>query len=407
MIRTALILTIMALLLVAPGDTVGEALAADPSDPGPTTEAQPPPPEAVDDMTAAPAEEPSILSWAYWQQGGGGASRSEIFRNFGLLVLALIGLGFGVWRAWTAHRQANVAEQGNFTERFSTAVEHLGSPELPVRLGGIHALWRLAKDSPKRDVTSVIDILCAFVRNPPHVSVDPPEPRVVELDQVMAAAGDDASPAEKLRPDVQTVVDLIGDKEAEYRRHLPPNYRLDLSGADLHGANLGLANLEGADLRVADLIGADLVGAKLTGAILMAANLEGARLSVANLTGATLTIAKLTHANLTHAALTGATLVGAKLMSANLTNAKLADADLTGADLTDADLMDADLTGADLGHSNLTGANLTGADFEGAVSIPNLSLACADPNHPPKGLPEDVKRPEPWKPCPEKSEELD
>ena len=67
----------------------------------------------------------TLLSWDYWQKGGLNTSRSEVLRNVGLFGLALIGLGFGVWRVWTAHRQANVSEQqanvseqGLFTERF-------------------------------------------------------------------------------------------------------------------------------------------------------------------------------------------------------------------------------------------------------------------------------------------------
>lgn len=139
---------------------------------------------------ATPAGEPPFFSWAYWQDGGNSTSRSEVFRNVGLFFVAVVALGFGIWRAWTAHRQAEasqrqaeaaneqarIAEQGLFTDRFSRAVEHLGSAQLPVRLGGIYALWRLAKDSPEHDLTSVVDILCAFVRDPPYAPADAPQP---------------------------------------------------------------------------------------------------------------------------------------------------------------------------------------------------------------------------------------
>ncbi len=110
------------------------------------------------------AQDFSIFSWAYWQDGGSDTSRSEVIRNLGLLAAGLIGLGVGTWRAVTAYmqaqasrrqaeaanEQARIAGEGHITDRFSTAVEQLGSKELPVRLGGIYALWRLIKDSPDR-----------------------------------------------------------------------------------------------------------------------------------------------------------------------------------------------------------------------------------------------------------------
>lgn len=70
---------------------------------------------------------PEWVSFKYWQDGGDNTSRSEVLRNVGLLIVGAIGLSFGVWRAYTAHRQTVVAEQGLFTDRFSTAVDHLGS----------------------------------------------------------------------------------------------------------------------------------------------------------------------------------------------------------------------------------------------------------------------------------------
>ena len=106
-------------------------------------------------IAAAVAQDFSVFSWAYWQEGDTSTSRSEVFRNVGLFFVAAIALGFGIWRAWTAHcqaeasqrqaeaanEQARLAEQGQITDRFSTVVEHLESEQLPVRLGGIYALW--------------------------------------------------------------------------------------------------------------------------------------------------------------------------------------------------------------------------------------------------------------------------
>ncbi len=280
---------------------------------------------AAPSVADAPGGEPPFFSWAYWQEEGGtSTSRSEVARNFLLALAAFIGLGFGIWRAYTAYRQtqasqrqavaaneqaraaneqARIAEQGHITDRFSTAVEHLGSEQLPVRLGGIYALWRLAKDSPERDVISVIDILCAFVRHPPHETGQGPDPGASEDGQ---AAAEKAGSATEIRPDVQTVLNLIGPENADYRALLPAGYRLDLTGANLANADLTGADLAGADLGGANLTGVFLSDANLTDAFLFDADLTDAVLSDANLGGAELSAANLTGAkNLTQEQLQG------------------------------------------------------------------------------------------------------
>ena len=42
---------------------------------------------------------------------------------------------------------SSIAQEGQITERFTRAVEHLGSDNLEIRLGGIYALERIARDS--------------------------------------------------------------------------------------------------------------------------------------------------------------------------------------------------------------------------------------------------------------------
>jgi hypothetical protein len=44
--------------------------------------------------------------------------------------------------------QLRVAQESQITDRFTKAIEQLGSDKLAIRLGGIYALERIAKDSP-------------------------------------------------------------------------------------------------------------------------------------------------------------------------------------------------------------------------------------------------------------------
>jgi type II secretory pathway component PulM len=227
-------------------------------------------------------------------------------------------------------RTHELTEQGQVTDRYTKAIEQLGSEKLDVRIGGIYALERIARDSA-RDHPAVMEVLTAFIREhsqeqwlPSHVPI-PEEERLP-------------------RPDVQAAVTVVARRDA--KRDILP---IDLTGADLAGANLARADLASADLAGATLVRANLVRANLTRAHLRDAYLNSAYLNSANLTGATLT---------------GAVLIDAHLTGADLTRAYLGSATLTRADLTRADL-----TGADLRYAYLNGATLTGATLTGAVLI--------------------------------------
>ena len=62
---------------------------------------------------------------------------------------------------------AQLTEQGQVTDRYTKAIEHLGSDKLDVRIGGIYALERIARDSA-RDHATVIEVLAAFLREHSH-----------------------------------------------------------------------------------------------------------------------------------------------------------------------------------------------------------------------------------------------
>jgi hypothetical protein len=266
------------------------------------------------------------------------------------LIAAAIGVGgtviVGVAGFWANVRNTNktteLALQGQVTDRFSKAIDHLGSEKLDVRIGGIYALERIARDSPQ-DHPTIMEVLAAFILDHSREQWPPAE--------------DGAEPpGHSTRPDVQAAATVIGRRTVQY-----DSQSINLDFANLDGANLRSAHLAGAHLGFADLRDADLTGADLRGAGITDADLTGAYLTRADLTGADLSGAQFGVADLAGAHLGGAHLDGANLRDADLTDADLRGAGITGADLTGANLTDADLTDADL-----TGANLSDAQFASA-----------------------------------------
>jgi hypothetical protein len=208
----------------------------------------------------------------------------------------LLTLGAGLFAAgallFTA-RNFTLSREGQVTDRYTKAIEQLGSKELDVRIGGIYALRRIARDSAK-DHPTVMDVLSAFIRE--HGREQWP----VRHDDT------DQAPPRSTRPDVQAAVTVVGRRDTKH----------DIRPIDLSHAVLIEADLAGADLAGADLTRADLTRADLTGA-------------------------DLTRADLTRAAFTRANLTDARLTRANFTRAAIYNADFTGADLTGAVVTDA------------------------------------------------------------------
>jgi uncharacterized protein YjbI with pentapeptide repeats len=344
------------------------------------------------------------------------------------IVACAAAIGAGVALLYTI-RNYRLTRRGQVTDRFTKALERLGSDHTYVRIGGVLALEQIVQDAPEQ-ATHAAQVLGHFVRDRaparpsspngpdgPPTTTDTSLPMLLEADVQVALTA-------LTRPHSRTHVD---DFERLYLGHLHlPGALLDgadLTGAKLVGTNLTdarlfTANLMGADLSQADLTRAymsgvnltsdpintelvtanltgpnlsqadliraftsgvtnldvdrgmakaKLVGTNLTGADLSQADLNGADLSQADLTGSSLSQADLTYANLREANLTRANLLQADFTRAKLVGADLTDAYLFEANLTGADLSQADLTRADLLHANLTGASLPGANLTGAL----------------------------------------
>jgi uncharacterized protein YjbI with pentapeptide repeats len=298
----------------------------------------------------------------------------------GRLLTLGAGLLAGVALLFAA-RALVLFRRGQVTDRYTKAIEQLGSSGLDVRIGGIYALEGVARDSA-RDHPMVMEVLTTFVREHSREQWPSPDaPRTTWITWRGRFRTGGRQQERFTRPDVQAAVTVLGRREAQrdiQRIHLNG---ADLTGADLTDANLGSADLTEATLRDVDLGGADLTGATLRDADLTRADLTDATLRSTDLGGADLTEATLRSTDLrsadlqattlTRATLTLANLGSAFLGGADLTEATLAAADLGRADLTRARLFRTDLTRANLGGATLTEATLTGAKWPGGAPVPD------------------------------------
>jgi hypothetical protein len=271
-------------------------------------------------------------------------ARTTLLQGLGaLLVLTGAGIGASVTlrqvratrdqiteTATASRNQLRLSEQGQVTERFTRAIDQLGHAQLDVRLGGIYALERIARDSPA-DRATIGEVLTAFIRS--HAPWPPRLPG-----QYTQTASIDEVPELQVRAaDVQACLTVLGRGGFALSAVVPGREVFGLPGVaevrldpqvvllglgrevftvpgvaegrlDLHAVDLRRAGLRGAHLEEAYLAGARLEAAYLGGAHLEAAILVGAHLE-----GVTLVLADLEGAHLEGAHLEGATLAGAHL----------------------------------------------------------------------------------------------
>jgi hypothetical protein len=265
------------------------------------------PPLSDSELQAVSSAEMRIQLQQAQSQLQNGARSSLLQAMAGLLVIA------GAIATW---RQVQVNRDGQVTERFTRAVDQIGSENTDVRIGGIYALERVARNSVP-DRPQVQYLLGAFVRghSPWQGTVkDGPDHLTPEVDETL--------PWLYVRaPDVQAAMNVLCR-----RPPAPEALRLYLSRVDLRSANLNGACLTDVAIRHSNLARAWLADARFDRAELQRTDLRQAR-----------------------------------AVRATFVNANLREAHLGGANLRGADLRGADLRGADMRARHLDEAILTGA----------------------------------------------
>jgi hypothetical protein len=214
-----------------------------------------------------------------------------------------------------ARNELDITRQGQITERFTRAIDQLGKTDeegkelFEIRLGGIYALERIARES-EEDHWPIMEVLTAYVRQ--HAPWRPEgqqgkEDAITEKpEENSGGSRGESRPTEvpAPAPDIQAIMTVLRRRTRSFGHGEPE--RLDLDETNLSDVDLSGADLSGARFAAAFLDGANLSGANLSGALLAATSLFEANLSGAVLNGA----------YLRDAVLDGAVLGGADLSDA-------------------------------------------------------------------------------------------
>jgi hypothetical protein len=259
-------------------------------------------------------------------------------RTTGVQLLAGAVLALG---AFFTARTIRVNREGQITERFTRAIDHLGNGELDIRLGGIYALERIARDS-RRDHEPIMEVLVTFVQ---HHARAVARPGGLSVDRRTPKRSRRAPARESFRQpaDVQAAISVLGRRNTDHETEplVIPFSDVDLRGADLGGACLEQALF--ADVRLEDT---SFFDADLRDAVFIDVELEDAVFVEADLRGA-------------------------KFIDSNLRRSSFWNADLESVYFDNVDLRETDFDGANLHGTNVAGVRLRGARYDSATRWPD------------------------------------
>ena len=276
-------------------------------------------------------------------------SRSTTIRNLGLLVGGLVALILASWRSWVsdvqvsvAQQQANTAQEGVLHDQFQRGAEMLGSGSLSTRLGGVFVLRRLAEEHPDEYHIQVMELFCAFVRNPVEQI---PFGTLEDLQEIMTAIVHRSQEGLEIERDQGFVLDLRFV-------HLP---RVDLtlrSMPTLQNRRRAIGNLAHADLTGATLSDSLLSSVDFSDSVLDGAVLTRASCGYAIFAGAQLVGTNMESVAAQYADFSGANLSSAQCKDAYLGYSNFSRAFMPGTNMVDARLWNANLSGTIFGRDN-------------------------------------------------------
>jgi len=251
-------------------------------------------------------------------------------------LLVLIGLGFTYEQISATKDTIDISQERLKTDRYSKAIDQLGSDNPQVRLGGIFALEKISESSP--DYASVITkVLATYIRQKSH--------------------SNDSTVFEEL----QAAIDIISYKDNH------ENYERD---------RIREINISNVRLRKFDFNNSLLKNAKM-----IASDFSESNFVNANLTRVTAYEASFFKTNLTNANLSNSNFYGGNFEQAIFVGSILENVNFQLADLKEADFSNCDLSGVDLTDADLTGTKLLGANLLKTIGLTKEQVRSARVNN--------------------------
>ena len=279
-------------------------------------------------------------------------------------VIAIVGLILFYQRLKKQEEQIDLQRKQRTDDRFTTAVELLGSSETSARTGAIYSLYHLAIED-KKYRKEVAQILCSHIRSKTN------EP--------------DYKEEHKDRPsnEIQSTIDLLlknqdGNKGlycqdfAKEKNFPQANFeyaylvKADFYEAQCQGAIFNRAQCQGAKFYEAQCQGANFTFAQCQGACFYHAQCQGAYFSVAQCQGAKFSTAQCQGAGFNHAKCQGTDFRFAECQEANFNEAQCQGAIFNQAQCQGAGFYHAQCQGADFSVAQCQGADFSDAQFQGA-----------------------------------------
>ena len=241
---------------------------------------------------------------------------------------------------WSTSEQVDILEREMLVSQYIASAEMLGNAQVSVRIGAIQALGLLAREQPEQFHIQTMQLLSAFIREPP-----------------LAQAGQDY-----LRADVQAALDVIIYRSTAGLR-LEQEHRVEhAESTALEASSYTVAVI---DLRGSDLQRAELSRANLAHAVLNNANLSFAHGDAAMFTDARLLGAKAIGTHFPGAVFDRALMTGADMSGGKFPNSSFVETEMPW-EMVEADLANSKLSGSLFAGTDLTRANLEHADLSGA-----------------------------------------
>ncbi len=315
-----------------------------------------------------------FLNWLGTHVTGLDDLRDAMYVALGIPALILLW-----WRSASANKQARaaleqsktaldqfrLAERGSSTSLFQAASDMLGSDVVAVRIGGVHALMRLAEQEPEDFHVRVMQLFVAFLGTPPPHPTDPQPNERADIDAIVQML--------KRRSDAA----LELEKEQRFYLYLP---RAQLSGTALRASKFSRAHFVQADLSYAYAEASDFSHSTLEHC-----DLRDGRFS-SNFFLSQIRHSRLSNSNFRAANFHRASFYFVDLSASNLQYARLTEAGLSAVDMRGSDLTLADLSGARIrpGRMLTPDGEVDDKEVFCLLTQAQLDEAAADPAKPPE-----------------------